>query len=179
MREGVPLGAAGRYADYDQIGGMHGLPGVRGGLSGERYARAVAIFKSAWDSGAGSSACDFAGLGDGGGDCGAVLRRRLFCQDDGPLGFACDAGNLSATGSECRRGGASHAGGKLRLAAVGCRVLLEKNYCRRSLRIKGLAGNSRQISGSKGLICKILCNKDLWSVLLDFGFQSSTVGMPQ
>ena len=57
-------------------------------------------------------------VGPGGGNSGALLRHRWICQDCGPLGFARAAGHLSATGSQCGSGGASHAGGELRAAAV-------------------------------------------------------------
>ena len=38
MRQGLPLGAAGRQADHHQVRGMHRLPGVRRRLPGQRHA---------------------------------------------------------------------------------------------------------------------------------------------
>ena len=76
------------------------MPGVRGGLSGKRCAQHVAAqFVPNEDSGARAPACETAGVGHGGGDCGAVLWRRWICQDRWLLGFARAASDLSAVGA--------------------------------------------------------------------------------
>src|ERR1700687_221096 len=100
MCRGVSFGAARRQAGDDPIGGVHWLREMRGGLPGKRCARpgvvaapAVAV---AENSGARAATGEAAGVGHGGGGCGAVLWRRWICQDGGLLGFARVASGLSA-----------------------------------------------------------------------------------
>ena len=100
VREGLSVGVAGGQAGADSVGGVHGMFGVRGGLSGERDAGDFRIptFPNSGEIWANQESGS--GVGVRGGDCGDLLWAGGVCEGHAALGHAGSAAGVLAAGAD-------------------------------------------------------------------------------